>query len=126
MRRVADLSRDLQGARAWAALLIVLATTNGVHECEAQPIPTQASTTIESASSQPTTSFSEDQRLLHWRQVFFWSVVLLLIFFIAAWVIIRFSLRYRAYIFREKPPPTPSEDVWRMHRLPEDDEGKME
>ncbi len=53
---------------------------------------------------------------------FFWAIVVVLIFIIAALVIIRFTLRYRAYLFREKLPPTPSEDVWKMHRLPEDDE----
>lgn len=73
------------------------------------------------ATTQPSDSPSKRESLLHWRQVFFWSVVLLLIFFIAAAVIIRFSLRYRAYLFREKPPPTPNEDVWRMHRVPEQD-----
>jgi len=53
---------------------------------------------------------------------FFWATVVVLIFFVAALVIIRFTLRYRAYLFREPNRPTPSEDVWQMHRLPENDE----
>jgi hypothetical protein len=69
-----------------------------------------------------TTTHEANQRLLHWRQVFFWAGVLLFIFFTSAWVIIRFSKRYRSYLLRERPPPTPSEDVWRMHRLPDDED----
>lgn len=81
---------------------------------------------FETPTSQPTSTPSEDHRLLRWRQTFFWAAIIVIIFFFAALVIIRFSLRYRAFLFREKNPPTPSEDVWKMHRLPEDEERPLE
>lgn len=74
------------------------------------------------AASQPTSNPAAEHQLFRWRQTFFWAAVLVLIFFISVWVVIRFTLRYRAYLFREKTPPTPSDDVWKMHRLPEDEE----
>lgn len=61
----------------------------------------------------------KDPRMVRWRQAFFWSVVLLIIFVIAAGAIIRFSLRFRSYILRDPAPPTQSEDVWAMHKFPE-------
>jgi hypothetical protein len=118
-----DQSRNRNKGQQWAALLIVIVFTKYIHLVEAQPIPSTASAHIDSATSNPSDSSSETRRLLHWRQTFFWAIVLVLIFFLAALVIIRFTLRYRAYLFRERQKPTPSEDVWKMHRLPEDEAG---
>jgi hypothetical protein len=121
-----DQCRNRNKGQQWAALLIVLVFTKYVYEVEAKPIPSTASTHIDSAATNPADSNSETRRLLHWRQTFFWAIVLVLIFFLAALVIIRFTLRYRAYLFRERQKPTPSEDVWQMHRLPEDDVGPQD
>ncbi|HKQ50163.1 MAG TPA: hypothetical protein VJZ71_18960 [Phycisphaerae bacterium] len=107
--------------RSLLVAALVTAYLSGQPRAYGQGEPPTTTARVNEAASQPASALSGDERLLHWRQVFFWAAVLLLIFFIAAWVIIRFSLRYRAYLFREKPPPTPSEDVWRMHRVPEHD-----
>ncbi len=82
------------------------------------------------AASQPVSTRRQTE-LLRWRQTFFWGVVLLIVFLISAVVIIRFSIRYRRYLLSgKKARPTPTEDVWKMHKLPDgavdkigDDEG---
>lgn len=48
-----------------------------------------------------------------------WSGIILLTFLVASFAIHRFSRRYRAMLLRKPSPPTASEDVWKMHRLPE-------
>ena len=71
------------------------------------------------AASQPVSTRRETD-LLRWRQTFFWGVVLLIVFVISAAVIIRFSIRYRRYLLSgKKARPTPTEDVWKMHKLPD-------
>ena len=67
-------------------------------------------------------SLSRDARVMRWSSVFFLGVLLLLIFLVAAGVIIHFSRRYRQYLLRQKSTPTPSEDVWAMHRAPTDND----
>jgi hypothetical protein len=49
-----------------------------------------------------------------------WTAVLLFVFLVGSFAIHRFSRRYRAYLLRKPASPTASEDVWRMHRLPEE------
>ncbi len=75
--------------------------------------------TIGPAATQPTRDLAHDPRMEQWRQIFFWSVVLLLILMVAAGAIIRFSMRFRTLILRDESPPTESGDVWAMHRFPE-------
>ena len=71
------------------------------------------------AASQPVSARRETE-LLRWRQTFFWGVVLLIVFVISAGVIIRFSIRYRRYLLSgKKARPTPTEDVWKMHKPPD-------
>ncbi len=48
-----------------------------------------------------------------------WAGVIILTFLVASFAIHRFSRRYRAMLLRKPAPPTASEDVWKMHRLPE-------
>lgn len=65
-------------------------------------------------------STRKQTELLRWRQTFFWGIVLLIVFMISAGVIIRFSIRYRRYLLSgKKEKPTPTEDVWKMHKLPD-------
>lgn len=75
--------------------------------------------TTSPAATQPTRDLAHDPRMEQWRQIFFWSVVLLLILMVAAGAIIRFSMRFRTLILRDESPPTESGDVWAMHRFPE-------
>ncbi len=48
-----------------------------------------------------------------------WASIILLTFLVASFAIHRFSKGYRAMLLRKPAPPTASEDVWKMHRLPE-------
>ncbi len=49
-----------------------------------------------------------------------YTSVLLLIFVIGSWAIVRFSRRFQNYLVRGDKAPTQSDDVWAMHRLPPD------
>lgn len=94
--------------------------------CTWHPSPSHAQATPDIAATAPAdavtkppaASLEDDPRMAHWRLVFFWSLVILLIFLVAALVIVRFSERYKAYLLRKRRPPTPSDDVWKMHKLP--------
>jgi hypothetical protein len=78
-----------------------------------------AASSGDDADSQPVSTRRQTE-LLRWRQTFFWGVVLLIVFMISAGVIIRFSIRYRRYLLSgKKAKPTPTEDVWKMHKLPD-------
>lgn len=73
-------------------------------------------------TSAPTSrpSLRNDPRAVRWRKTIFWSTVLIFILIVAAIAIIRFSRRYAAYLKDDPAPPTASDDVWAMHRLPPD------
>ena len=53
------------------------------------------------------------------------GLVLVLLFFFGSYAIVRAARRYRDLVGRKRPPPTPSDDVWTMHKLqdrPDDEE----
>lgn len=83
---------------------------------------TDRAAVVDDTGPPATTSPSEAARERHlakWRLVFFWTVVLLIVFVVAAGVIVRFSERFKALIIRGRSKPTPTEDVWLMHKTPE-------
>ncbi len=49
-----------------------------------------------------------------------WGLTLLIAFLFAAIAIVVFSRRFLGLLTREKSAPTPSEDVWAMHKPPAD------
>jgi hypothetical protein len=52
------------------------------------------------------------------------GVVLVLVLFISVIAFIRISRNYRSYLLKKAVKPTPTSDVWRMHKIPEvPDEG---
>lgn len=53
------------------------------------------------------------------RQLLFWLVVLVLIFLVSTMAFLRWSRHYRRSLLRKPKEPTPSEDVWSMHKLPD-------
>ena len=48
--------------------------------------------------------------------------ILVIIFLVFSYLIVRTTRRYRAGIFRKRAPPTDTKDVWSMHQLPKDDD----
>mgnify|MGYP001229591182 CR=1 FL=1 len=46
-------------------------------------------------------------------------VVLIIIFIVSSLAFLRWSRSFRRWVFHKPRPPTPSEDVWAMHKLPE-------
>ncbi|MCH7700162.1 MAG: hypothetical protein IID37_00615 [Planctomycetes bacterium] len=53
-------------------------------------------------------------------------VGLFMVFVLGGFILIRSSRRYRERLLRRPPPPTPSVDIWKMHRLPDDVESEFE
>jgi hypothetical protein len=80
----------------------------------AQPAPSSSATTRAA-------TLRDDPRYRRWQNAMTWGLVILITFVTAAAAIVVFSRRFRRWIGREKKKPTPSEDVWAMHKLPEDD-----
>jgi ABC-type Fe3+ transport system permease subunit len=62
------------------------------------------------------------------QQILFVLLVLVGVFAIGTLAFLRWSRRFRSQLFRRPRPPTPAEDVWAMHRLPEElaEEGPTE
>jgi hypothetical protein len=48
-----------------------------------------------------------------------WLVVLVLVFMVSTTAFLRWSRHFRRSILRKPHCPTPDEDVWAMHKLPE-------
>lgn len=53
------------------------------------------------------------------RQMLFYLVMLVIVFVISSTAFLRWSRNFRRSLLRKPKPPTPSEDVWAMHKLPE-------
>lgn len=51
-----------------------------------------------------------------------YGFILVIIFLVFSYLIVRTTRRYRAGISRKRAPPTDSEDVWSMHKIPKDDD----
>ena len=52
--------------------------------------------------------------------VLFWLLVLIGVFMICTLAFLRWSRRFRKLLLARPRPPTPADDVWSMHRLPEE------
>ncbi len=50
------------------------------------------------------------------------SVILVLVFLLGTFVLVRNARRRRATAERQPPAPTSADDVWAMHKLPEEDD----
>lgn len=54
------------------------------------------------------------------REVLFWLLVFVGIFAVSTFAFLRWSRRFRRWVFYTPHPPTPADDVWAMHRLPDE------
>lgn len=52
--------------------------------------------------------------------VLFWTVVLIIVFGVSTLALMRFSRGFRKYLLHRPAHPTPADDVWAMHRLPDE------
>lgn len=52
--------------------------------------------------------------------VLFWVLVLICVFTFCTLAFLRWSRRYRKYLLARPHPPTPADDIWARHRLPEE------
>jgi uncharacterized membrane protein YidH (DUF202 family) len=55
------------------------------------------------------------------RQVLFWLLLLVGLFSVSSFAFLRWSRRFRRWMLREPKPPTDAEDVWAMHRAPDEE-----
>ncbi len=46
--------------------------------------------------------------------------ILVMIFILGSWVFLRASRRFWTGVNKKRPEPTPTDDVWSQHKLPED------
>jgi hypothetical protein len=53
-------------------------------------------------------------------QMLLYLLLLLLVFVLGSWAIMRGSRRFLGNILRRPAEPTPTSDVWSMHRLPDE------
>lgn len=101
------------------ALVIVLSPLLARADAVAQ----QSSAPSTTVAAQPTAT--SDQRALKLRakrlaQYVVYIVLILLVFLTGTIAIVRFSRRYNRYLLNTPATPTQSEDVWAMHRVPEE------
>ncbi len=113
-RRIATILFLLSGI-----LVITALTTLVARHGESGPRP---------VSTQPITSEEKGKLALAqaMQRALLALIVLVIIFAFGSLAWIRWSRRFRAWLLREPRPPTPAEDVWAMHRLPEEGESTHE
>ena len=70
-------------------------------------------------SKRPVVHLKRDQQARLIQQVLFMLLVLVGILSVSLYAFHLWSRRYRRMLLRKPSPPTPSEDVWAMHQLPE-------
>lgn len=75
--------------------------------------PTDTEVTSQPVPSRP------QPHLARWWQSIGWGVLLLVILVASVSAIVVFSRRYTTYLRPESREPTPSDDVWAMHKLTE-------
>lgn len=73
----------------------------------------------DATTSQPA-SLKDDPRYRRWQFTITWGLVIVIAFVTAAAAIVVFSRGFRRWIGRERKTPTASEDVWAMHKAPDD------
>lgn len=97
------------------AFLVVLGIVLGVHHRAVDANRAAVSTpSAEAVRLGPT----EQARLIQW--VLFELVLLVGILAVSLYAFKLWSRRFRQMLLRKPAAPTPSEDVWAMHRLPEE------
>ncbi len=69
---------------------------------------------------QPLTSKDKMELSQLLKKILYLLGLILIIFFFGLWAIVRWSRRFRQFLLREPPEATPVEDVWAMHRLPDE------
>lgn len=74
---------------------------------------------VSSPTTQPAAALSTSLQARLLRQALFWLVILVIIFLVSTTAFLRWSRHFRRSLARRPHPPTPSEDVWVMHKLPE-------
>ncbi|MFQ5424347.1 MAG: hypothetical protein ACE5F9_10255 [Phycisphaerae bacterium] len=71
-----------------------------------------------------TEQIRDDPRAIRWRSTLLIGATLVVVLVATSIAIIVFSRNFRRYLMRRAPQPTPNDDVWQMHKLPEElDEG---
>lgn len=111
------------------ALLLMSVFFAGVPLAAAEPASTPESRPTLSdgagtgtATTAPTTQpprLRDDVRYRRLWSTTFWSGAILVVFLVASITIVIFSRRFRQYLSGKKGAPTPIEDVWAMHKAPE-------
>lgn len=76
---------------------------------------------IEEASQPETQPADRQAQARAMGELLVWLMILVVIFGAGLVAFFRWSRRYRAWLLRNPQPPSPSDDVWAMHRLPDDD-----
>lgn len=54
------------------------------------------------------------------RSVLLWVLVLVVVFGVSTLALRRWSRHFRRWLLHQPHPPTPADDVWLMHRLPDE------
>ncbi|HON65166.1 MAG TPA: hypothetical protein PLS23_01620, partial [Phycisphaerae bacterium] len=70
-------------------------------------------------TSRPVSPVSPEVKARAIWQLLFWLLILTFIFLVSTTAFLRWSRHFRRSLLRKPHEPTPSEDVWAMHKLPE-------
>ena len=83
------------------------------------PVRAENASPEHEATSQPA-SIQDDPRVKRWWPAMIWGTMIVLALVVASCAIVIFSRRYLAYLTRGRTESTSSEDVWSMHKLPDE------
>ncbi|MCG8407342.1 MAG: hypothetical protein MI923_19260 [Phycisphaerales bacterium] len=105
-------------APRWIRLIMILASLLLLPSAETT-LKAQFRGNSDGTTSRPAT-MNDDPRVRAWWQVMGWGLLLIVIAITCSAAIIIFSRRFKKYLTGGASTPTPSDDVWAMHRLPEE------
>jgi hypothetical protein len=93
---------------------------------QAETEQSQGGETVESPARERSRSLSPQQELRASALLLLVGFLLLLVFLVATYLLVRVGRRIRDNASRQRPPPTDVTDVWSMHKAPEFDEADFE
>ncbi len=122
--RTDRLNDDTQGPRRVRMALVILMVGVGLLllALALAMLRSEAASEIVMAPSPvpPSTMPASQQRTMAATLMLVYGTLLLLVFVVAALALVAVSRRYRQRLARQKASPTPVDDVWSQHRLPEE------
>lgn len=117
-----EVGRRARGGVRLALAALAFLSSATVDLCGQETTRPTTSMTAPDGDEEPPRNLLDDPRTRRWRVTLLMGLALIVVLLAASIAIIVFSRNFRNYLTRKPAAPTRHVDVWRMHRLPEEDD----